>query len=282
MDSLNNSETIADADRTQPLPRQCTVSAASALAAASAAPTLPPPGPELPQLVGIAGRKGSGKSTAADFLAEAYDYRIVSLADPIKRLAQAVFEIPRFNLWGPSAAREAQLADVADMHEYYWADAYDRSFRLLAPMLPDMFPHLRHPVVAWDLWRVWLDTWRGRPRLTVRTVLQEIGTEWGRSLDCDVWVRLAAADTGHARVVIPDCRFANECAHVRKNGGKVLWLSADTRLGPHTDTHTSEPTLESLADEWDYSLAADFSVDHTRQSIRSILGPPTHFPVAQP
>jgi len=43
------------------------------------------------KLIGITGKAGSGKDTAADYIAEKYGYRKYNLADPIKKALNAMF-----------------------------------------------------------------------------------------------------------------------------------------------------------------------------------------------
>lgn len=61
---------------------------------------------------------------------------------------------------------------------------------------------------------------------TPRYAMQTLGTQWGR--DCmgdDFWVDLwASRARAHSRVIVDDCRFANEAAMVRRMGGRVIRL----------------------------------------------------------
>jgi hypothetical protein len=66
--------------------------------------------------------------------------------------------------------------------------------------------------------------------VTVRRLLQTLGTEWGRdSIATDIWIRLLdqrIADLesrGVQVVAVSDVRFANEAEYVRRRGG-VVWL----------------------------------------------------------
>lgn len=63
----------------------------------------------------------------------------------------------------------------------------------------------------------------GWPGVTARKACQILGTEGGRAIHPDVWVRAClkrANDT--LRCVIPDVRFENEAAAVRAAGGVVI------------------------------------------------------------
>jgi hypothetical protein len=149
-------------------------------------------------IVGISGLANAGKDTVADFLVIGRRFVKVSLADPMKRFCAEMFEWDDDRLWGPSALRNAI------------DDRYKR---------PD------------------------GEYLSARHALQQLGTEWGRSCYENMWIdygiRTAQAilsgidynaqfgldwdddsnDCGG--VVIPDVRFKNEMAAIRKAGGEV-------------------------------------------------------------
>lgn len=90
---------------------------------------------------------------------------------------------------------------------------------------------------------------------TWREAAQKLGTEWGRALDQDLWVKvmerhlqnaanLYAATPNHARFVFSDVRFENEAAMIRRLGGKMLFVhgrAAD--LGANA-AHASEAGIE--------------------------------------
>lgn len=62
--------------------------------------------------------------------------------------------------------------------------------------------------------------WEG---LTPRLALQQLGTEFGRAMHPDVWVRLALARAAELEnCCIPDVRFPNEVAAIRAAGGRVV------------------------------------------------------------
>ncbi len=61
---------------------------------------------------------------------------------------------------------------------------------------------------------------------TWREAAQKLGTEWGRELDPDIWVKIAERQISrwHDSIVITDVRFENEAAMIRKLGGSILHL----------------------------------------------------------
>ena len=87
-----------------------------------------------------------------------------------------------------------------------------------------------------------------------RRLAQTLGTEWGRGLDPDLWVKVAVAKVEAAHqlgmdVVISDCRFHNEADRVRALGGLVVRVSRPdlaTLLGG-TSQHVSEAAQVSIS-----------------------------------
>lgn len=56
-----------------------------------------------------------------------------------------------------------------------------------------------------------------------RQAAQQLGTEWGRRLDPDIWTKITAKRLKRAGIdtVIADVRFENEAAMIREMGGQV-------------------------------------------------------------
>jgi hypothetical protein len=132
--------------------------------------------------------------------------------------------------------------------------------------LADPLKRICADVFGWDRDRLWGPSarrnepdpaWDG---LTARRALQTLGTEWGRALHPDVWVRAALRtvdDMLRARhqdgcgyypgAVVPDVRFANEVAAIRAAGGKVVRI---VRHGAGLDgdagAHVSEAGIKAL------------------------------------
>lgn len=53
-----------------------------------------------PALVGLSGRSGAGKDTAAALLVERYGFERIAIADPLKRVAALAFGLRDEQLWG--------------------------------------------------------------------------------------------------------------------------------------------------------------------------------------
>lgn len=82
---------------------------------------------------------------------------------------------------------------------------------------------------------------------TPRWAMQSLGTEWGREyIDADLWIMLwrrTYRDLSATPVVIDDCRFPNEVAAVRAEGGFVVRIEG--RGGAIGANHISERRLSA-------------------------------------
>jgi hypothetical protein len=108
---------------------------------------------------------------------------------------------------------------------------------------------------------VYVDKGAKLPQLgvTVRHLLQTLGTEWGRTcIEPDVWLKCWGASAAlHPRVVADDVRFPNEAQLIKDLGGEV-WLIVRPGL-IDTSGHASEG---SLADwPFDRVIANDGTVE---------------------
>ena len=91
-----------------------------------------------------------------------------------------------------------------------------------------------------------------------RALMQTLGTEVGRALNPDVWVRHLEARLGltaqgapvHDRIVVSDVRFLNEAYRVRAKGGIVVRLTRPQAQG-QARQHVSETALAGLTPEYD-------------------------------
>lgn len=109
--------------------------------------------------------------------------------------------------------------------------------------------------------------------VSYRHLAQTLGTEWGRSLRDDFWLRLAGAYMADLmdqlapadhKFVISDVRFANEAAWVRARGG-VIWRVYRPGL-PCVRTHVSESEMDEIN--------PDFVIRNvgTLEDLREIVG----------
>lgn len=90
--------------------------------------------------------------------------------------------------------------------------------------------------------------------LTPRTLLQTLGTDWGRKLYENMWVAATMAGL-HPDVdyIINDVRFPNEVEAIRKAGGIIVRID---RPGQSRSDHPSETALDTYHD-WDFYIYND-------------------------
>lgn len=208
-------------------------------------------------LIALAGRKSSGKSTIALWLAQKKGFRELSLAQELKELALVLFPrtLSRDVVVGPSelrdrpfthdqirvAAQEIQAAGTFLRHD---PDGKEWITRLFgdAPKSVTNRAAADALSLAFDPYQVRL--------ASPRAILQYLGTEWGRSLWDEVWlnaVRRTVEENRDGAFVVPDCRFPNEARYLKgRLAASVYWIEADARLGPSTDKHASEPTRAEM------------------------------------
>lgn len=119
---------------------------------------------------------------------------------------------------------------------------------------------------------------RNRPNaqgVTPRRALQTLGTEWGRALDPDVWIRygLERAESV-ARAVITDVRFENELRAIQAHPrGRLVLVERRVDVPITPMGHQSERDLDGIfdADEknltWDLCIGNSGSLDDLRQNV---------------
>lgn len=209
----------------------------------------------MKNVIALAGPKGSGKSTVADWLVKERGYKSLSLADKLKDLAKKFFPrtLTMEDLYGPSLVRERlftpaekRLAAVEAQAAGAWLRLDPDGREALAQLFGEHDPD-RHAVpfltAAFDP--------AEEAFKSPRTILQRMGTEWGRRVWDEVWLdsvrRTVAADLS-ARYVIPDCRFPNEAQYLKERlGADIYWVHTGERLaGRPVDRHASEPKREQI------------------------------------
>lgn len=109
-------------------------------------------------------------------------------------------------------------------------------------------------------------------RITPRIMMQTLGTEWGRSLLPDLWLRVWQHELDEsARVVaVPDVRFDNEAELIRSMGGTIVHVirkpTADMLAVP---THASEAGITRV--NGDIIFRNDRGIEKMAQLAASIL-----------
>lgn len=162
---------------------------------------------------------------------------------------------------------------------------------------------------GWDVARLWGPSenrnapdpaWNG---LSARRALQFLGTEIGRELARDVWIRYAIRtartlleepetsytktagvsfetyrrgtllDIGTHGVAIPDVRFENELAAIHEAGGRVIRIvRSSAGLSGATAAHTSETEQAGISDSaFDGVIYNDGTLDDLARAIGAFV-----------
>jgi hypothetical protein len=208
-------------------------------------------------IIGITGKIGSGKDTAADYLCTVHGFKRMSFAGTLKDAVSAVFNWDRELLEG-STKTSREWRETVDQ---WWAD------RL------------------------------GIPNLTPRWILQQWGTDVCRkSFHNDIWVasvenRLLVTKDD---IVITDCRFPNEINAIQaaggitmrtNRGGTYIWEQFAAKFNNSTDeeernhlklilekeyeVHASE--YSSVGLEYDCQIDNNGTIDELHNQIAAIL-----------
>ena len=180
----------------------------------------------MPMRIAFAGPRATGKTTLAEYLVKHHGFTRMSLATPIKRI----------------------IAGAP-------ADSYER-YQFLLSWGRELFPGrlVLAARFASEATRV-LSTERDPGRRA-----QLIGTDVGRALDQEVWIRYLLEHLPDGHVVVDDVRFRNECEALRATGFRLVRLTAPpevlaarlaVRAAERRDPgHASERGLEGIPDDY--------------------------------
>ena len=195
-------------------------------------------------IVGICGRAGSGKSTAARHLVEAFGFVELALADPLKRFCHEVFGFSDEQLWGPSEKRNEP----------------DPRYGTLTPRralqtLGTEWARACYP-------DVWVD-------YGLRLAKELESGCFGYARDFGRFGDFGRSDTVPRRsVVISDVRFPNEGRKILEAGGKVIKLVRPA--APDSGSHASEAQVDEVP--WTVTIESVRDVAHLHWCLDQTIG----------
>lgn len=190
-------------------------------------------------VLGLNGKAGAGKSTAAGILRDRFGFVTVPFAGPLKRMARAA-GFSAAEVYGDLKTKEARI-DPKERFSPYLLKSVE--LRMIAALPESMQREADNGTLS----RWWEDHWH--EFTSSRRFQQLLGTEWGREMVAqDFWIRCWKAEVGdHAAthfgpllVCADDCRFANEFEAIRKEGGRVVRLERDGAGATEGAGHASE------------------------------------------
>ncbi len=201
-------------------------------------------------LIGISGKIGSGKDTAAVLV------------------NQIIEELPGY--YGPCATPKFEIKKFASTLK----DIVCLLIGCAREQLEDQaFKNKELP----DCWDIIIDESFGMPasdkpwpvqKMTPRMLLQLMGTECGRNIIHEnIWVNATfAAFTLESRWVITDMRFPNELKAIKSRGGITIRINRPDTIRMD---HESETALDSA--EFDYVITNEGTLDDLKMKIKAIL-----------
>jgi len=163
----------------------------------------------IPYLIGIAGSKGSGKDTMADYLCDRYQYQKRAFADPIKDLCRSLFHLSMDQLTDPV------MKETVDPR---WQKSPRQILQIVGT---DLFRHHYHE----DFWLQHFEQWY--LSLQHHPSREDLGSP------------------PQIRVVCSDIRFQNELDLIHRLGGQVVRIHRSSYVFP-PDSHESEREVHCL------------------------------------
>jgi hypothetical protein len=156
-------------------------------------------------ILGLLGRKQSGKDTFAQRLVTEHGFTRLAFADPLKDLAYEVNPVIAY--------------DEIEGEHFSLRDAVD--------------------FLGWDVAK---ETYP-----SVRQYIQNLGVGVRNHVVQNAWVQALAerAYLTPGPVVVTDCRFPNEAAWVRGQGGETVRILRSPSVTRSVDEHVSETALDA-------------------------------------
>lgn len=168
------------------------------------------------EVIAFTGKRGHGKSSAAEALVAEYGYIHLNFADPLREVCHIVYGVDYEEMLDP-ILKEQPLTR--------WPFKAPRE--LLQQIGTDMFRNYIDDT--------WVESWR----MKVQKLLEGSAVdEYEQPIVC-------------SGVVCSDCRFLNEAAVVRALGGKIIRIDDPRKV--RTDTaslHQSEVEIDKIVADW--------------------------------
>ena len=183
-------------------------------------------------IIGISGKAGSGKDTAAKMLEVLYANPDISYENFANR-------------------RYRNFADIQVIH---FADILKETVQVL------------FGISEWETntqeGKKTTISWIGK---TVRELLQGVGQGLRDAIDPDLWVKALFANTeGWSNYIIADVRYPNELKAIKERDGILLRID---RKGAGAGNHSSETSLDDYK-EWDFHIGNNGSMEELFEAMR--------------
>ena len=186
-------------------------------------------------IIGISGKAGSGKDTAAKILEVLYANPDISYEDFVNK-------------------RYKNFADIQIVH---FADSLKETAQVL------------FRISEWETntqeGKKTTINWIGK---TVRELLQGIGQGLRDAIDPNLWVKILFANTeGWSNYIIADVRYPNEVYAIKERNGILLRIY---RKGAGAGNHNSQTALDDYK-EWDVHIENNSSIEDLFETMRIFI-----------
>jgi len=228
-------------------------------------------------LIGILGKKSHGKNTIADIIRfiEFNTYNIPineSALDDFRTQLQIFYDQEWGNSTGwqikPFAAALKQIVSlitgcsVSDLEDELYKET----------PLGEEWWRYEETIGTSTTIHPYLGTSSSLPlrMLTPRMILQLFGTDGGRKIvHPNIWINTTFATfDASSKWIIPDVRFENECAEIKRRGGKLIRVY-NPRIH-NIDEHESENELNNY-ENVDVTIINDGSISELIEKVHSLF-----------
>lgn len=242
------------------------------------------------KLIGFAGRNGSGKDTAAEHLSA--EWNSIAYGDGLKRFIRQIFDTPNELLWGTLEVKNTYGLSMSPERWDEWEVNIGRNQEVIRALFEGL--RCSHDPVEFllETFHVMRAAHFGGQPITVRKLMQVIGTDWGRKLHEDVWVRVLKisfagiesreftygkfvglieerSDDIPNGYIVTDIKYMNELRAVQELGGKVFWINVDQRAPHKPGDHSSQPMSGYLADDVDGEIDNNGTLDDFLAAVKA-------------
>ena len=186
-------------------------------------------------IIGISGKAGSGKDTAAKMLEVLYANPDISYEDFANK----------------------KYKNFADIQIVHFADSLKETTQVL------------FRIGEWETntqeGKKTTINWIGK---TVRELLQGIGQGLRDAIDPNLWVKILFANTeGWTNYIIADVRYPNEIKAIKERNGILLRID---RKGAGAGNHSSEIALDDYK-EWDVHIENNGSIEDLFEAMKIFI-----------